>query len=92
MTPAELAANLLAHMVKKIVAAHFGTVVEALKDETHFGNHFDADDLDRIEVVMEIERQFGVVVPNEDFTEFETVGDLLAVVRRLDAQKQQTAA
>ena len=49
--------------------------------EARFGDDLDADSLDLVELVMAIEEEFGVEVPEEELEGVETVGqayDLIA--------------
>ncbi len=39
-----------------------------------------ADSLDLVEILMTIEENFGVVVPDEDIPSFKTVGDIVSYV------------
>lgn len=89
---AELVLTLLANRVKSMVARQMNVAVEALTEQTHFDRQLNADDLDRIELVLEIEVEFGVRVPNQKFCEFETVGDLIEIVQAHVAGQQQSAA
>lgn len=41
------------------------------------------DSFARIEMLMDIEQSIGLRIPEEDILEIDTVGDLIAVVRRL---------
>ena len=43
---------------------------------------FDADSLDLVDMVMSLEDEFGIEVPDEDVEKFHTVGD---VVRFIEA-------
>jgi acyl carrier protein len=82
-TDAELTSTVI-----RIVAQHFGACSASVDEATHLHNHFDADDFDRIEVALEVESEFGVILPDQEFHEFETVGDLVAAVRRQLARQQ----
>jgi acyl carrier protein len=49
--------------------------------EAKFGDDLDADSLDLVELVMALEEEFGIEVPEEDLEGVETVGqayDLIA--------------
>ena len=38
------------------------------------------DSLDGVELVMALEEKFGVVIPNEDMANLETVGDIVTYI------------
>ena len=42
--------------------------------EAKFGDDLDADSLDLVELVMALEEEFGIEVPEEDLEGIETVG------------------
>ena len=53
----------------------------AVVPEANFGDDLDADSLDLVELVMALEEEFGVEVPEEELEGVETVGqayDLIA--------------
>ena len=48
--------------------------------EARFGDDLDADSLDLVELVMALEEEFGVEVPEEDLEGIETVGQAFTLV------------
>ena len=48
--------------------------------EAKFGDDLDADSLDLVELVMALEEEFGIEVPEEDLEGVETVGQAYDVV------------
>jgi acyl carrier protein len=48
--------------------------------EARFGDDLDADSLDLVELVMALEEEFGVEVPEEDLEGVETVGQAYDLV------------
>jgi len=52
-------------------------------DETTSLSYLAQDSFARIEMLMEVEQSIGIRIPEEDILEMDTVGDLIAVVRRL---------
>ena len=48
--------------------------------EAKFGDDLDADSLDLVELVMALEEEFGVEVPEEDLEGVETVGQAFDLV------------
>ncbi len=48
--------------------------------EATFGDDLDADSLDLVELVMALEEEFGVEVPEEDLEGVETVGQAFDLV------------
>lgn len=48
--------------------------------EARFGDDLDADSLDLVELVMSLEEEFGVEVPEEDLEGIETVGQAFDLI------------
>lgn len=57
--------------VKKTVIQTFGVSEEAATDRVSFVTDLGADSLDVAEIIMEVESEFGIAIPEEDL---ETVG------------------
>lgn len=63
-------------MIEKIIAETLGIDQGMIKDESHFVNDLGADSLNIVEVVMSIEEEFDIEIPDEDAETLHTVGDL----------------
>ena len=48
--------------------------------EAKFGDDLDADSLDLVELVMALEEEFGIEVPEEDLQDIRTVGQAYDLV------------
>ena len=66
--------------VTKIVCNQMNVSEEQLSMETSFVNDLGADSLDTVELVMEIEDEFNVNVPDEDAEKIQTVGDAVKYI------------
>lgn len=53
---------------------------EQVVREAKFGDDLDADSLDLVELVMALEEEFGVEVPEEELEGIETVGQAFELV------------
>ena len=62
--------------MEKIIAKSLGINQDSIKDESNFINDLGADSLNIVEIVMEIEDEYGIVIPDEDVEELNTVADL----------------
>jgi acyl carrier protein len=51
--------------VKKIVAEQLGVDIEQVKPEASFANDLGADSLDTVELVMALEEEFDIEIPDE---------------------------
>jgi acyl carrier protein len=66
---------------KKCAVEVLSVPEEKVVPEARFGDDLDADSLDLVELVMALEEEFGVEVPEEELEGVETVGqayDLIA--------------
>ncbi len=53
---------------------------DQVNPEARFGDDLDADSLDLVELVMALEEEFGIEVPEEDLEGIETVGQAFGLV------------
>ena len=59
--------------VKKIVAEQLGAAEDDIKNESSFVNDLGADSLDTVELVMALEEEFDIEIPDEDAEKITTV-------------------
>ena len=63
--------------VKSIIADQLGIDdLDTITMETSLVEDLEADSLDAVEVIMALEDEFGIEIPDEDAENFKTVGDL----------------
>ena len=66
--------------VKDIIVDKLGVDKEEVKLEASFTNDLGADSLDTVELIMELEKEFGVTIPGSDAEKIQTVGDAVAYI------------
>lgn len=66
--------------VLQVVAEQLGVNVEDLTVETSFKDDLNADSLDLFQIIMSLEEEFGIEIPNEDAEKILTIGDALRYV------------
>ncbi len=66
---------------KEIIAKELEVSPEQLKPEAKFIEDLGADSLDTVELVMALEEEFGLDIPDEDADKLKTVGDALEYLR-----------
>ena len=63
-------------MMNKIIAELLDIDQDSIKDDMNFVNDLGADSLNIVEIVMEIEEEYNIEIPDDDVEALETVGDL----------------
>jgi acyl carrier protein len=56
----------VADRVKKIIVDQLGVEEDLVTIEAHFVDDLGADSLDTVELVMALEEEFGIEIPDED--------------------------
>ena len=64
--------------VVEIIADKLGVDAAEVKAESSFTNDLGADSLDTVELIMELEKEFNVTIPDSDAEKIQTVGDAIA--------------
>ena len=70
----------VAQKVKSIIAEQLGVKIEEVTDSASFVDDLGADSLDTVELVMALEEEFGIEIPDEDAEKMTTVGDAMRYV------------
>ena len=66
--------------IKEIIVDQLGVEEEAVTMETHLMKDLEADSLDAVEVIMAIEEEFDIEVPDEEAEKFQVIGDIVKYV------------
>jgi acyl carrier protein len=66
--------------VKSALGEQLGVDESEITDDASFQEDLDADSLDLVELIMELEDQFGVKIPDEDAQKLTTVGQAVDYV------------
>ncbi len=67
--------------IKEIIIKQFGESEKTVTLESSFVNDLGADSLDTVELVMELEDEFNVSIPDEDAEKIQTVGDAVKYIK-----------
>ena len=73
---------------QKCVVEVLSVSEEQVTLDAKFGEDLDADSLDLVELVMALEEEFGVEVPEEDLEGIDTVGQAFDLVKRKLAKSE----
>ncbi len=68
--------------VKAIIAEQLGVKKEEVMDEAKFIDDLGADSLDTVELVMALEEEFGIEIPDEDAEKMVTVGEAVKYIEQ----------
>jgi acyl carrier protein len=66
--------------VIEIVSEQMGVSKDQITKETSFINDLGADSLDTVELVMELEEEFDITIPDEKAEEIQTVGQAVSYI------------
>lgn len=69
-----------AEKVKAIIVDKLGVDEAQVTNEASFTNDLGADSLDTVELIMELEKQFSITIPDEESQNIQTVGDAIAYI------------
>ena len=66
--------------VKSIIVEQLGVKAEDITPASSFINDLGADSLDTVELVMALEEEFGIEIPDEDAEKITTVGEAVKYI------------
>jgi acyl carrier protein len=66
--------------IKAIIVEQLGVEEAQVAMETHLMKDLEADSLDAVEIIMAIEDEFDLEVPDEAAEKFQSVGDIVKYV------------
>ena len=66
--------------IKEIIVEQLGVEEDAVMMNTHLMKDLEADSLDAVEIIMAIEDEFEIEIPDEDAEKFQTIGDIARYV------------
>ena len=71
----------LEQRISEIVVEQLGVSRDDIDAESSFTDDLGADSLDLVELVMAMEEEFGVEIPEDDSEKLQTFGDVVAYLR-----------
>ena len=66
--------------VQQIIVEKLGVDASEVKPEATFTNDLGADSLDTVELIMELEKEFDITIPDDQAEKIVTVGDAISYV------------
>ena len=73
--------------IKGIIAEQLGVKPEEVTPQASFIDDLGADSLDTVELIMALEEEFNVEIPDEDAEKMGTVGDAIKYIEEKTAGK-----
>lgn len=67
--------------VKEIIVDQLGVDADEVTPEASFIDDLGADSLDTVELVMALEEEFSMEIPDEDAEKIKTVGDAIEYIK-----------
>ncbi len=66
--------------VERIIVEKLGVDASEVKPEATFTNDLGADSLDTVELIMELEKEFDITIPDDQAEKIASVGDAISYV------------
>jgi len=79
----------IAEKVKKIIEEQLMVDESEITEDATFIDDLGADSLDVVEMIMELEDEFGIEIPDEDAEKITTVGEAIEYIRKLVEEKKE---
>ena len=68
--------------VRKVIEGELGRKEEEIHLESSFVEDLGADSLDLVELVMHLEEEFSIQIPDDDVEQLKTVGDAVNYIQK----------
>lgn len=78
----------IAERVKEIIVNKLGVSEEEVKEDASFVEDLGADSLDIVELIMDMEEEFNIEIPNEDAEQIRTVGEAIKYITEKTESEQ----
>jgi acyl carrier protein len=67
--------------VKEIIANQLGVDEDEITLESSFVDDLNSDSLDLVELLVALEEEYDISIPDEDISKLQTVGDVVDYIR-----------
>ena len=68
--------------VKNVIVEQLGVEADQVKPEAQFVNDLGADSLDTVELIMALEEEFDIEIPDEKAEKIKTVGEAIDYIEQ----------
>lgn len=66
--------------IKDLIAENFDVDKDKITESTSFIDDLDADSIDLVEFILQLEDEFGSEIPDEEAEKIKTVGDAVSYI------------
>ncbi len=70
----------IADKVKEIIVKQLGVNPDEVSEDASFVEDLGADSLDTVELVMELEKEFNIEIPDDDANDIRSVGEAVKYI------------
>ncbi len=70
--------------VMQIISEQFNIEVDELKSDMNFKEDFNADSIELLELILALEDEFNMEMPEDDVMKIATIGDVLEYIDELE--------
>lgn len=67
--------------IKPLIADNFNVDQDKITENTNFKNDLDADSIDLVEFILQLEDEFGSEIPDDEAEKIKTVGDAVSYIK-----------
>ena len=67
--------------IKKLIAEQLTKSVDDITDDKEIVKDLGADSLDIVEMLMKLEEECNITIPDEEAMNIKTVGDIIAIIK-----------
>ena len=67
-------------LVKELISKQLGKPIEEITDDKEIVKDLGADSLDVVEMLMSLESEFDITIPEEDAVNVKSVGDIVKLI------------
>ncbi|NRO90043.1 Acyl carrier protein [Lactobacillus helveticus] len=67
--------------IEPLIADNFNVDQDKITENTNFTNDLDADSIDLVEFILQLEDEFGSEIPDDEAEKIKTVGDAVSYIK-----------
>lgn len=69
------------NQIKDMIADNFDVDKDEITEDTNFMNDLDADSIDLVEFILQLEDEFGAEIPDDEAEKIKTIGDAVSYIK-----------